>query len=73
MFYSKFINNNLPHYVDDFLPHFSIDATIYNLRNPNLQLPRFKHEFPKFSLRYQLIKKLNETSLEILELAKNCT
>ena len=55
------------------MPHFSIGATNYNLRNPNLQLPRIKHEFPKFSLRYQLINKLNETSPEILELAKNCT
>ena len=72
-FYSKLINNNLPHYFEDFMPHFSIGATNYNLRNPNLQLPRIKHEFPKFSLRYQLINKLNETSPEILELAKNCT
>ena len=73
MFYSKLINNNMPHYFDDFMPHFSIGATNYNLRYPNLQLPRIKHEFPKFSLRYQLINNLNETSPEILELAKNCT
>ena len=72
-FYSKLINNNLPHYFEDFMPHFSIGAINYNLRNPNLQLPRIKHEFPKLSLRYQLINKLNETSSEILELAKNCT
>ena len=72
-FYSKLINNNLLHYFEDFMPHFSIGATNYNLRNPNLQLPRIKNEFPKFSLRYQLINKLNETSPEILELAKNCT
>ena len=72
-FHSKLINNNLPHYFEDFMSHFSIGATNYNLRNLNLQLPRIKHEFPKFSLRYQLINKLNETSPEILELAKNCT
>ena len=72
-FYSKLINNNLTHYFEDFMPHFSIGATNYNLRIPNLQLPRIKHGFPKFSLRYQLINKLNKTSPEILELAKNCT
>ena len=72
-FYSKLINNNLPHYFEDFMPHFTIGATNYYLRNPNLQLPRIKHEFPKFSLRYQLINKLNETPPEILEQAKNCT
>ena len=53
------------------MPHFSISATNYNLRNPNLQFQRIKHEFPKVSLRYHLINKLNETSPEILELAKN--
>ena len=72
-FYSKLINNNLPHYFDDFMPLLSNGASKYNLRNPNLHLPRIKHEFPNFSLRYQLINKLNETSPEILELAKNCT
>ena len=25
-FYSKLINKNLPHYFDDFMPHFSIGA-----------------------------------------------
>ena len=50
-FYSKLINNNLPHYFDDFMSHFSIGATNYNLRNPNLQLPRIKHEFPKILIK----------------------
>ena len=63
----------MPHYFDDFMPQFLIGATNYDLRNLNLQFPRIKHEFPKFSLRYQLINKLTETSLEILELAKICT
>ena len=73
MFYSKLINNNLPHYFDDSMPHFSIGATNYNIRNPDLQLPRIRHEFPRSSLRYQLISTLNETSPEIMEMAKNCT
>ena len=51
-FYSKLINNTLPIYFNDFMPHFLIVATNYNLRNPNMQLPRIKHEFPKISLRY---------------------
>ena len=72
-FYSKLMNNNLPHYFDDFMPHFSIGATNYNIRNPDLQLPRIRHEFPRSSLRYQLISTLNETSPEIMEMAKNCT
>ena len=55
------------------MPHFSIGATHYNIRNPDLQLPRIRHEFPRSSLRYQLISTLNETSPEIMEMAKNCT
>ena len=65
-FYSKLIKNNLLHYLNDFMPHFSIGATNYNIRNPD-------HEFPRSSLRYQLIRTLNETSPEIMEMAKNCT
>ena len=72
-FYSKLINNNLPHYFDDFMPHFSIGATNYKIRNPDLQLPRIIHEFPRSSLRYQLMSTLNETSPEIMEMPKNCT
>ena len=72
-FYSKLINNIVLHYFDDFMPHFSIGATNLNLKNPNMQLQRIKHKFPKISLRYQLINKLNVTSLEILELAKMYT
>ena len=63
----------MPHYFDDFMPHFSIDATNYNLRNLDLQLPRIRHEFPGSSLRYQLISILNETSPEIMEKAETCT
>ena len=32
-FYSKLMNNNLPHYFDDFMPHFSIGVTNCNIRN----------------------------------------
>ena len=53
--------------------HFLIDATNYNLRNPDLQLPKIRHEFPRSSLRYQLISTLNETSPKIMEMAENCT
>ena len=58
------------------MSHFSIGATNYNIRNPDLQLPRIRHEFPRSSLRYQLISETslnNETSPEIMEMAKNCT
>ena len=55
------------------MPHFSIDATNYIIRNLDPQLPRIRHEFPRSSLRYQLIRTLNETSPEIMEMAKNCT
>ena len=69
-FYSTLINNNLPHYFDDFMAHFSIGATHYNIRNPDLQLPRIRHEFSRSSLRYNLISTLNETSPEIMEMAQ---
>ena len=71
--YSKLINNNLPPYFDDIMPHFSICATNYNLRKPDLPLSRIRHEFPRSSLRYQLISTLNEISAEIMEMAENCT
>ena len=31
------------------MPHFSIGATNYNIKNPDLQLPRIRHEFPRSS------------------------
>ena len=61
-FYSKLINNNLPHYFDNIMPHLSIGATNYNIRNPDLKMPRIRHDFPRSSLRYQLISTLNKIS-----------
>ena len=55
------------------MPHFSIGATNYNIRNPDMQLSRTRHEFSRSSLRYQLIGTLNKTSPEIMEMVKNCT
>ena len=72
-FYSKLNYNNLPHYFDNFMPHFLIGATNYNIRNPDLQLPRIRHELLRSPLRYQLISTLNETSPENMEMAENCT
>ena len=54
-FYSKLINNNLPHYFDSFKPQFVNGVLHYNLRNPSMQLPIIKHELTKQSLRYRLI------------------
>ena len=72
-FYSKLINNNLPHYFDSFKPQFANGVLHYNLRKPSMQLPINKHEFPRQSLRYKLITTLNEMSAEAMELAKNYT
>ena len=69
-FYSKLVNNNLPHYFSSFTPQFSAGQQNYNLRNPTMQLPRIKHEFPKQSLRYKLITTLNITPNETIEVAK---
>ena len=68
--YSKLVNNNLPHYFSSFTPQFSAGQQNYNLRNPTMQLPRIKHEFPKQSLRYKLITTLNITPNETIEVAK---
>ena len=57
-FCSKLINNHLPHYFDSFKPQFANGVSHYNLRNPSMQLPIIKHEFPKQSLRYKLITTL---------------
>ena len=67
----KLINNHLPHYFQDFTPTFSDGVNYDSLRNPIRQIPRikFKHKFPRHSLRYQLIKTLNNTSETITEMA----
>ena len=69
-FYSKLVNNNLPHYFSSFTSQFFAGQQNYNLRNPTMQLPRIKHEFPKQSPRYKLITTLNITPNETIEVAK---
>ena len=69
-FYSKLINDNMPNYFENFTPQFSAGHQHYNFRNPSKLLPKIKHEFPKQSLRYKLISTINETSNELLEMAK---
>ena len=41
-----------------------------NFRNPSRLLPKFKHKFPRQSLRYKLVSTSNETSNKLLEMAK---
>ena len=69
-FYSKLVNDNLSNYFESFTPQFSAGHQHYNLRNPSRLLPKIKHEFPRQSLRYKLISTLNETSNELLEMAR---
>ena len=47
------------------IPNHCLKNTIYSRL-----LPKIKHEFPRQSLRYKLISTLNETSNELLEMAK---
>ena len=70
-FYFKLINNELPHYFQDFTPTFSDGANHYLLRNPSRQIPKIFHEFPKHSLRYKLIFTLNNTSTTIIKKASS--
>ena len=65
----KLINNELPHYLQDFTLTFSDGVNHYSLRNPNRQITKIVHEFPKHSLRYKLIFTLNNTSTTIIEKA----
>ena len=53
-FYSKLINNNLPHYFDSFKPQFANGVSHYKLRNPSMQLP---------SLRTQLISASSRSTI----------
>ena len=62
-FYSKLVNNNLPHYFSSFTPQFSAGQQHYNLRNPTMQLPRIKHKFLKQSLRYKLITRRRKSDV----------
>ena len=70
-FYFKLINNELPHYFQDFTPTFSDGVNHYLLRNPSRQIPKIMHEFPKHSLRYKLILTLNNISKPIIEKASS--
>ena len=72
-FYSKLINDILSNYFESFNLQFSAGHQHYNFRNPSRLLPKIKHEFPKQSLRYKLISTINETSNELLEMAKTLT
>ena len=63
----------MPDYFNIFKRQFANGVLHYNLRNPSMQLPIIKHEFPKQSLRYKLITTLNEMSAETMELARNYT
>ena len=47
------VNNNLLHYCVGFMSHFSIGATNYYIRNPDLQLLKIRHKFPRSLLGYQ--------------------
>ena len=58
-FYSKLINNNMPHYFDDFMPHFSIGATNYNIRNLDLQLPRIYAYIQEYIFNFVSSRKLD--------------
>ena len=69
-FYSKLVNDNLPNYFESFTSQFSAGHQHYNFRNSSRLLPKIKHEFPRQSLRYKLISILNETSNELLKMAK---
>ena len=71
-FYSKLINNILPHYFETFTPNFFAGHHHYNFKNPSRLLPKIKHEFSEESLRYKLIATyLNETSYDLLKMAKS--
>ena len=65
-FYSKLINNNLPHNIETITPNYSAGHHHYNFRNRSRLLLKIKHEFPKQSL----IATLNETSYDLLKMAK---
>ena len=71
IFYFKLVNNNLPHYFNNFTPQFPLGHMHYNLQNPVRQLPMINNEFTKQSLRYKLIATLNEISVSVLAEAQN--
>ena len=58
-FYYKLKNNLLPNYFNNFVPEKSRGSQLYPIRNPQYQLPIFKHEYARNTLRCELIKKLN--------------
>ena len=63
----------MSHYFDSFKPQFAKGVSHHNLRNPIMQLPIIKLEFPKQSLRHELITALNDMSAEAIGLVKNYT
>jgi hypothetical protein len=64
-FYYDMANGRLPDYFANLQPLFSQGNSVYNFRNPQLQLPCIRHEFAKASIRYMLIHVLNDTPSSI--------
>ena len=60
--YFKLKNNLLPIYFNSFIPHKSQGSAMYPIRNPLNQLPPFRHEYARSTLRCELIKITNVVS-----------
>ena len=54
VFYHNVLTGKIPLYFHSFMPSVSTGNVRYPLRNPQLQLPKYKHEYIKLTCRYQL-------------------
>ena len=60
VFYHNLLTGKIPLYFHSFMPSVSTGNVRYPLRNPQLQLPKYKHEYIKLTCRYQLPHLLNQ-------------
>ena len=58
--YHNVLTGKIPLYFHSFMPSVSTGNVRYPLRNPQLQLPKYKHEYIKLTCRYQLPHLLNQ-------------
>ena len=58
-FYHKLMNNQLPMFFSSMTPQLPVACARYELRNPKSHLPTIKHKYAENSIRYCLIRQLN--------------
>ena len=67
-FYHKLVNKKLPLYFNDFVCQTNSEVHNYNTRRrQKIHIPRIKHEFAQLSIRYSVIRTVNNLPENVIE------